>query len=813
MYNMEKKTNKVLLVEDNPGDIRLVRELLAEADTTLLSIDLECVDSLSRTLERLSREGIDLVLLDLSLPDSYGISTFEKVHSKSPTIPIVIFSGLNDEKLAFEAVKIGAQDYLVKGQTDGNLLVHSIHYAVERNFVEQALHESENKYKSLVQLIPDVLYALDPDGKFTFLNGAVRTLGYDPMELVGKHFSEIVDTDDVDVDSISSAKVLPKFLGTKHDIDEQPKLFDERRTGKRKTSNLEIQVKTRNKDSDVSGEKKCVKDEPGVVEVTSSGQYNMDVNCKEKEFRGTIGIIRDITDAKNIYEKNRLLTHAVEHNSSTIIITDCSGTIEYVNSKFTQLTGYTAEEVIGQNPRILKSGITSPEEYSQIWDTILAGKGWHGEFCNKKKNGDIYWEHTSISNIKNSKGVITHFVAAKEDISERKKMEEALIQSEKLKSIGTISAGVAHEFNNILAIIYGKTQILEMNYKENKELADELGIIMKAARDGSEISKRMLKLTKTEKDFTEFEHYYIGDLLKQAIEFTMPRWKNEAQANGINYIFDKEGIKDTPATLCCPTELREVFTNLISNSLDAMPDGGTITVKARYVQSGEIIEKKSKFPGPKLNSDYVEVIFADTGKGMTEEVMKNIFNPFFTTKGSEGTGLGMSTAFGIITGHGGKVEVNSMIGKGSTFTIQLPITMKVADHIDAHVQEQDERSECRSILLVDDEEAICNVLNDLLSHDGHKVKIVNDGADAIDLIKREKFDLVLCDLAMPNISGYDVIRCLNELQNRPKIGIISGWSNRLKPIDEEGVNVDFIAKKPFNLSELKKFINEAFRDK
>ncbi|MCP4252889.1 MAG: response regulator [Candidatus Scalindua sp.] len=810
---MAEKTNKVLLVEDNPGDVRLVQELLAEADTTLLNIDLECADGLSAALERLSRGGIDLVLLDLSLPDSHGTRTFEKVHSKSPSTPIVIFSGMNDEKLAFEAVKKGAQDYLVKGQTDGNLLVHAIHYAVERNLVEQALCESESRYKSLVQLIPDVLYTLDPDGKFTFLNGAVRTLGYDPMELIGKHFSEIVDTDNVD--AVSSSKVLPKYSGTKHDIGNQPKLFDERRTGERKTSNLEIQIRTKSKEDDVSGEEKCVKDEYEFAEVTSSGHYNMDVNNKGKQFCGTIGVIKDITDAKKIYEKNRLLTHAVEHNSSTIIITDASGTIEYINSRFTKLTGYTAEEVIGQTPRILKSGNTSSEKYTQLWDTITSGKEWHGEFCNKKKNGEIYWEHTSISHIRNSEGNITHFFAANEDITERKKMEEALMQSEKLKSIGTISAGVAHDFNNILAVISGKTQMLEMSYKENKELTDELGIIMKAARDGAEISKRMFKSINIGKDFTEFEPCHIGDLLDQAIEFTMPRWKNEAQVNGINYDWDKKGIQDVPATLCNPTELREVFINIINNSIDAMPDGGTITVKTRYGRSQESGENKRKFPDYELKDNFVEVTITDTGKGMTEEVKKKIFDPFFTAGKPEGTGLGMSTSYGIVIGHGGKIEVESNVGKGSTFTLQFPITIKTVYPISTPEQDQEHeaRSKCYSILIVDDEQVICSILDELLSHDGHKTKMVYSGTDAIELIEREEFDLVLCDIAMPNISGYDVIKRLNELEKRPIIGIISGWGKELKPMHEEGVNVDFIAEKPFDFLELKKQINKSFRTK
>ncbi len=356
--------------------------------------------------------------------------------------------------------------------------------------------------------------------------------------------------------------------------------------------------------------------------------------------------------------------------------------------------------------------------------------------------------------------------------------------------------------------------MLEMNYKGNKELADELGIIMKAAHDGAEISKRMFKYTNPEKDFTEFEPCYIGILLEQAIEFTMPSWKNEAQANGINYDWDKEGIQEVPATLCNPTELREVFVNIITNSLDAMPDGGTITAKIRCVRSQELGENNREFPNYELKDDYVEVTLTDTGKGMTEEVKKKIFDPFFTAGKPEGTGLGMSTSYGIVIGHGGKIEVESEIGKGSTFTLQFPTTIKTVYPVAApeQDQEQEARSKCYSILIVDDEEVICNILDELLSYDGHKIKIVNNGTDAIELIDRERFDLVLCDIAMPNISGYDVIRHLNELEKRPKIGIISGWGKKLKPMDEEGVNVDFIAKKPFELLDLKKQINEVFRN-
>ncbi|MCP4413261.1 MAG: HAMP domain-containing histidine kinase, partial [Gammaproteobacteria bacterium] len=159
----------------------------------------------------------------------------------------------------------------------------------------------------------------------------------------------------------------------------------------------------------------------------------------------------------------------------------------------------------------------------------------------------------------------------------RKKMEEALFQSEKLKSIGTITAGIAHEFNNILAIIFGNVQLLEETYKDHGELIGGLRIIGNAAKDGAEISNKMLTFTKRNEDTTDYSFMELVELLKEAIDFTMPRWKNMAQAKGVNYSMDMEGIRNSYYLMCNPTEIREVFVNIINNALDAMPGGGCIS--------------------------------------------------------------------------------------------------------------------------------------------------------------------------------------------------------------------------------------------
>jgi PAS domain S-box-containing protein len=400
-----------------------------------------------------------------------------------------------------------------------------------------------------------------------------------------------------------------------------------------------------------------------------------------------------------------------------------------------------------------------------------------------------FWYELVFNPIYNNLHCVAGFTVFVTDITERKGMEEALLKSEKLNAIGIITAGISHEFNNLLAIISGNVQLLERTYKDHGDLTDVLRTIKRATDDGAEISGKMLEFTTTDQDTKEFVSSDIRDLIRQSIDFTMPRWKNEAQARGINYQMDTEGMKKVPSILCKPTELREVFINLINNALDAMPEGGSITFSTWS------------------DDDTVFVGVSDTGEGMSEDVMKNIFDPFFTTKTPVGTGLGMSMAYGIITRHGGNIEVESEQWKGSTFTLQFPIATKAVSSIASPEPEPETNKKNLRILVVDDEEAICDILGKFLSGSGHKVKTVDNGADTINIIKVEDFDLVLCDLVMPDVSGHDVIKFLNELKKRSKIGIITGWGEKLKPI-EEGMNVDFVIRKPFDFSELTKQIND-----
>jgi len=193
---------------------------------------------------------------------------------------------------------------------------------------------------------------------------------------------------------------------------------------------------------------------------------------------------------------------------------------------------------------------------------------------------------------------------------------------------------------------------------------------------------------------------------------------------------------------------------------------------------------------------------------MPEEVRKKIFDPFFTTRRPMGTGLGMSIAYSIMKRHGGKIDVGSEVGKGTVFNLSIPIRKEVEQKTVPSEPVRETMTTNRHILVIDDEKEICTILDEFLSRSGHIVKAVNSGSEAIELSRRENFDLVICDLVMPDVTGYDVVKALNDLDETPKICIATGWGEKLKPMDEESLTVDFVIKKPFNLLELEKKISD-----
>ncbi|MGR3175673.1 MAG: response regulator [Candidatus Scalindua sp.] len=522
---------------------------------------------------------------------------------------------------------------------------------------------------------------------------------------------------------------------------------------------------------------------------------------RENEIRANIEIAlykKDLERKQEQAEKRiRRLFLAIEHNSYMVLIMDTEGKTEYVNAEFIQLTGYTSKEAVGKNISLLKSDETLPEVYKEMWDKITSGEEWRGELCIKNKDGTPDLRYTVALPVKNIKGDIVFFVVVMEESSNHEKRMEMLLQSEKLNAMKTLTAGIAHEFNNIFAIISGNTQLLRRDYSEIKDLRDGLCTIQKATVNGAELISKMKMFTEMEKDTSALVFSDIKGIAKQAIKFTKPRWENKAQAKGINYHIDEEGMEEVPMIMCIPLELREVFVNIINNALDEMRDGGSVSFNTWS------------------DEDNVFVSISDTGKGMSEDVKKKIFDPFFTTRRPEGSGLGLSVTYGIIKRHSGRIEVESEEGKGTTFTISIPITRDVTHRVLQALSPKPSheiKAKGLRILVVDDDIEICRILNIFLSKNGHNVKAVNISTEAIKLLKEEEFDLVLSDYVMPYVTGYEIAKFLDRLEKRPKIGIITGSDEMIPAKEVESAKIDFVIKKPFDFSEISKQINFLFDD-
>ena len=509
------------------------------------------------------------------------------------------------------------------------------------------------------------------------------------------------------------------------------------------------------------------------------------------DFRGRRifqAVIRDISWRKETEQHLRQLSRAVEQSPSTVVITDTLGNIQYVNPKFTAVTGYTLEEAMGQNPRVLKSGESGPEEYKELWDTLIAGHEWRGTFHNKKKNGELFWEAASISPITDESGVITHFLAVKEDITERKQMEEKILRAQRMESIGALAGGMAHDLNNILAPIMMSASMLREENLESEVRAQLIAGIEEVVQRGADIVNQVLTFARGAKG----KHIILN---VQALAKQVGQFVKETFPKSIVF------CQNVPEALWNitgdPTQLYQVLLNLCVNARDAMLEGGTLHLEAEnYEIRGAFAPAPDARPGR-----YVKFTVADTGSGIAKEIADRIFEPFFTTKEpGKGTGLGLSTAIGILRSHGGFVTVNSESGQGAVFNVFLPATTEAVEPTGETIVAPVMRGHGETILIVDDEIDILGIIKMVLEQNGWKVLCATDGVEGLAAYLNDSGSIkaVLTDMIMPNMDGLGLIRAIRKLAPGLPILVASGYGNEASMEELNQLGVAGYLKKPFN---------------
>jgi CheY-like chemotaxis protein/anti-sigma regulatory factor (Ser/Thr protein kinase) len=355
---------------------------------------------------------------------------------------------------------------------------------------------------------------------------------------------------------------------------------------------------------------------------------------------------------------------------------------------------------------------------------------------------------------------------------------------------------VAHDFNNTLAGILGRAQLL-LATKDPERIESGLKLIIKTAKDGAKTIKRIQDFARQRRDH-DFEPVSVDQLLLDVREITRPRWKSQAESEGVHISLELQLGSDEARVMGDESELREVLVNLVFNAVDAMPQGGTLTLSTRG------------------SGGTVEIAVSDNGTGMAEEVRTRVFDPFFTTKGKAGMGLGLAVSYGIIRRHEGGVEVESEVGRGTTFRIKLPAARGAAKKEPAAeapaIALVPQRPAATNILVVDDEENVRELLRDILVSEGYRVALASSGHEALQMFGAGGvFDGLFTDLGMQGMSGWELAHAVREQDKAIPVAVVTGWGEAVGSGERTAAQVDWVVTKPFEAPQILAIAREIAR--
>ncbi len=656
-------------------------------------------------------------------------------------------------------------------------IVASLFDITERKQAEEALRASSAYTRSLIEASLDPLVTIGPEGKITDVNAATETVtGRKRTELIGTDFSGYFTDPE-------KAKSGYQHVFLEGSVRDYP---------------LEL----RHRDGSVI-----------------SVLYNATVYRDEAgKVVGVFAAARDVTERKkienslrhseaNLAEAQRmarmgswsfdLATNAVTwseelHRIFGIEVTDFGSTYESFANR------------------------VHPDDRDLVLRTNAAarthGKSFNIEYRIVLPSGELKTIYEIGYAATDTTGKITRLFGTAQDITERKQAEKALqetnrrledalakieaaqqqaIQQENLRALGTMASGIAHDFNNSLTAILGGSELLlsRPEYLNDKEKTRSyIEMMNTAAQDAGNVVNRLREFYRHREEREVFIPVNLSDVVVQAVALTQPKWKAEAEARGVSVNVHTD-LQQVPLITGNDANLREVLTNLIFNAVDAMPHGGTITIRT-YRDDGHVVLK-----------------IGDTGTGMTEEVRRRCLEPFFTTKGKAGTGLGLSMIYGIIQRHQGTIDIETEVGKGTTFIIRLPV-QTAPPRSEPKAQPVDLVQPLR-VLVVDDEAVVRKIVGEYLKLDGHSVEAVDSGRDGLEKFRNSRFDLVLLDRAMPDMSGDEVAAAIKTANPTMPVVMLTGFGSMMDAADEKPAGVDFIVGKPVTINALRAALSKA----
>ena len=653
------------------------------------------------------------------------------------------------------------------------------------------LLESEHRFVQLAEQSRTVVWEVDAQGLYTLVSPAAEpVLGYRPDELVGNmHFYDLHPADGREAFKQSALQTFER---------KEPFVnLENAATTKagRRVWLLTNGIPLLNADGTLRGYRGSDVD---ITERKRSEEQVRALLAESNQSRqALLGILEDQTRAEA--DLKRLAT-AIDQSAESIVVTDAKARIQYVNPAFTAITGYSRDEALGQNPRILQSGRQDAAFYRAMWATLAGGKTWQGRLVNRRKDGSNYTEDAVISPVFDAQGRIANYVAVKRDVSEQLRLAAQLQQSQKMDSIGRLAGGVAHDFNNMLTVILGSVEMallredlppaLRTHLEEARRASmDSAAIVrqLQAFARNQTIAPRIVDLNRTVADAIQMLRRLLGETIELAWRPADQLWP----------------VKVDPA------QIDQVLVNLCLNARDAIAGSGRIDVATANVALDP--EFCAAHPGA-VPGDYVEIAVRDTGCGMDPETLVHAFEPFYTTKApGKGTGLGLPMVYGIVKQNGGYIDVASQPGHGTAVHLYFPRQTGAVDALPPAEAQPPAAPGRPTVLLVEDEPSVLAMTAEMLDELGYDVRAARSPLEAVRLAREHPGDihLLLTDVVMPGMNGRDLARTLQDLRPGLRFLFMSGYTADViahNGVLDEGVN--FIHK-PFTKTALAAKIRDA----
>jgi PAS domain S-box-containing protein len=480
-----------------------------------------------------------------------------------------------------------------------------------------------------------------------------------------------------------------------------------------------------------------------------------------------LGVTFDITERKEAEEEQARLARAAEQAAESIVITDPHGAIVYVNPAFERLTGYSRQEAVGQNPRILKSGQHDQTFYRGMWEALARGEVWTGRVVNRRKDGTRFEEDATIAPVFDLSGQLVNYVGVKRDVTKEVQLERRLLLAEKLEAVGRLAGGIAHDFNSLLMVITSYAHLALLRLAGHDPARPKIEQILEAANRAASLTRQLLAFGRNQP--LQPKVLDLNAAVTDA-ERLLQRLVREDIEHATSLGPEIGSIKADPG------QIDQILLNLVANAADAMPRGGRVKIETANV---ELDAAYAASHPPAQPGRYVMLAVSDTGEGMDAETQSHIFEPFFTTKEvGKGSGLGLATVYGIVKQSGGHIRVDSEVGLGTTFKVYLP---RVEEEAQPAKQEEREavprRRGTETILLVEDEPMVRDALREILDAEGYHVLVARNGAEALQAANEYQgtIHLLVSDIVVPGLSGAEASLQLRPARPQLKVLSMSGY--------------------------------------